>query len=472
VTRVLLIGLDCLVPDVLDPPAAELMPTLSALGARGISGVLQSTLPPITVPAWTSMLTGRDPGELGLYGFRNRHSVAYGDFMRSTSTAVRRPRIWDRLTAAGRASIVVGVPQTSPPPAINGVLISGFEGPVADGAPYTFPPELAGELPDVVGGPYLFDVPNFRRTDLAEVAAQVETMTKRRFHLMRHLLRSREWDFAMLHEIGPDRMHHCFWQFHDHAHPHHDPGSPFRNAIARYYRQLDAELAALLADIGSDVAVLVASDHGACAMQGGVAVNDVLRQAGLLVLHREPTEVEPLDPAAVDWSRTVAWAEGGYYARIFLNLRGRELDGVVALEDRAPVITRIRALFERLDISDGRVLVNYVAEPRELYRSVRGLAPDLMIFFAEESWRSLGTVGHTTRVEVGNDTGADGANHSRNGMFALHAPGRSAPQRRTASILDVTPTLLDLLGLPADPDLTGASMLASPVPAAAGICAP
>jgi predicted AlkP superfamily phosphohydrolase/phosphomutase len=101
VPQTLMIGLDCLVPDVLDGPARELMPTVAAVADAGTGGVLRSTLPPITVPAWTSMLTGRDPGELGIYGFRNRRSYRYGELSRANGTVVRAPRIWDRVGAAG-----------------------------------------------------------------------------------------------------------------------------------------------------------------------------------------------------------------------------------------------------------------------------------------------------------------------------------------------------------------------------------
>jgi predicted AlkP superfamily phosphohydrolase/phosphomutase len=459
VTRVLTIGLDCLPASILEAPLSATMPTVARLAREGLSGRLESTLPPITVPAWTSMMSGRDPGELGLYGFRNRRSYHYDDMVYASSQTVRYPRIWDYLTRAGEPSIVVGMPQTSPPPPIKGVLVCGFEGPLGDGQ-YTHPPHLRERVEDTVGD-YLFDVPEFRLAALDDVIATTYLMTERRFRLARRLLAEEPWRFAAVHEIGPDRMHHCFWRFHDPLHLRHEPTSPYRHAIVDYYRYLDGEVAELLDAVGDDTSVLVASDHGAVAMHGGIRVNEILRQAGLLTLHEEPTGDTPFTPDLVDWSRTSAWAAGGYYARVFLNLAGREHEGVVLPAERRGVTARIVQLLSTIALDDGRVLRNRVHEPRELYARVRGLPPDLLVFFENESWRSVSGVGGGARHVTANDTGADDANHSRAGMYTLRASGGEPGRRRDASILDIAPTLLGLLGHPPERGLTGTDLLAA-----------
>ncbi|MEH1015940.1 alkaline phosphatase family protein [Micromonospora sp. CPCC 206060] len=443
---------------MLQPPMDALMPTVAAVARDGVGGVLRSTLPPITVPAWTSMLTGRDPGELGVYGFRNRRSYGYDDLVMATSEGVRFPRLWDRLTRAGRPSVVVGVPQTSPPPAVDGVLVCGFEGPVAGGGTFTHPPEFADEVANVVGE-YLFDVPEFRSAGLDDVLATAYRMTERRFTLMRHLVTTRDWDLAMIHEIGPDRMHHCFWRYHDPLHPGHQPDSPYRTAISDYYRFLDERVAELIEAVGPDTAVLVASDHGATAMHGGVCVNEILRAAGLLTLHSEPPGPMPLSRDMIDWSRTRVWGEGGYYARIFFNVADREPQGIVPRDQVSALTEQVRALLSRTDLGEPGVLHNQVYTPGELYRRVRGIPPDLLAFFGAEKWRAIGSVGFGQNWVKTNDTGVDEANHSRNGMFALRVPGQAPGAPTTASIMDVTPTVLELLGLAADPTLPGESLL-------------
>ena len=460
-TRCFVLGLDCLGPEVISPQSLAELPNLRRLVEEGLSGPLESTLPPITVPAWSSMMTGRDPGELGVYGFKNRRSYDYGDLLFATSGMVRFPRVWDFVGQAGGRSIVIGVPQTSPPPPIQGVLISGFEAEgadLADGAAFARPPEIAAEIREVVGD-YVFDVDDFRNVPRETVIAKAWRMTEQRCRLMEHLLATRPWDFAMLCEIAPDRLHHCFWSDHDPAHRRHDPASPHRNVIRDYYRYVDGWIGRLRERLPADTIFLVVSDHGARAMEGGVCVNEVLRQAGWLTLKEEPAEPMPLRPQQVDWSRTRAWGEGGYYARIFLNLAGREPQGTIPLERKDEARRELTGLLGTIALPDGPTLTNRVVWPEHAYRAVRGLAPDLIVLFADLAWRSLGTIGHGRLWLQGNDTGVDEANHAQDGLYVLHAPGGPAGQRR-ASILDITPTLLDLLGLEGPGDLSGESLLA------------
>lgn len=462
--RCFVFGLDCLGPEVISDESLAELPNLRRLVAGGLSGPLESTLPPITVPAWSSMTTGRDPGELGVYGFKNRRSYGYGDLLFATSGMVRFPRVWDFVGEAGGQSIVVGLPQTSPPPPIQGVLISGFESQGAsldDGAAFARPPEIAAEVRAVAGEDYLFDVDDFRNVPRQTVLDKAWKMTEQRGRLMEHLLATRPWDFALLCEIAPDRMHHCFWSDHDPRHRRHDPDSPFRSAIRDYYRFVDGWLGRLLEGLPADCAVLVVSDHGAKAMDGGVCINEVLRQAGWLTLLEEPAGPQPLRPAQVDWSRTRAWGEGGYYARIFLNIEGREPQGIVPFAQRDDARRELTALLSTLALPDGPTLKNRVVWPEHAYRVVRGLAPDLIVLFADLAWRSLGTLGHGRVWLQGNDTGVDEANHAQDGMYVLHGAGVPAGRLR-GSILDVTPTLLDLMGLQGPGDLTGKSLLGDP----------
>jgi predicted AlkP superfamily phosphohydrolase/phosphomutase len=448
---------------VISPESLADLPHLRRLVEEGLAGPLESTLPPITVPAWSSMMSGRDPGELGVYGFRNRRSYAYGDLLFATSGMVRFPRVWDFVGVAGGHSIVVGVPQTSPPPPIRGVLVSGFEAQGADlhdGSAFARPAELATELRAVAGEDYLFDVEDFRNIPREAVLERAYRMTDQRFRLMEHLLATRPWDFAMLCEIAPDRLHHCFWSDHDPRHRRHEPGSPFRTAIRDYYRHVDAWIGRLRELLPPGCPLLVVSDHGAKAMDGGVCINEVLRREGWLVLREEPDGPTPLRPAQVDWSRTRAWGDGGYYARIFLNIEGREPEGIVPFERRDEARRELAALLETLALPGGPTLRNQVIWPERAYRVVRGLAPDLIVLFADLSWRSLGTLGHGSLWLQGNDTGVDEANHAQDGLFVLQGAG-AAPGWRRASILEIAPTLLDLLGLEAPADLTGRSLLSS-----------
>ncbi len=170
----------------------------------------------------------------------------------------------------------------------------------------------------------------------------IHTMTERRFALARHLRDTRPWDFFMLVEMGPDRLHHALWRFYDPNHPDYVPGTPLEAAFRDYYRYLDSEVGSLIEGLGDDTAVMVVSDHGAQAMYGGIQINEWLMREGYLTLVDPPSEQTPIGRCTIDWPRTRVWADGGYYSRIFLNVKEREPDGV----DRAG---RLRAAPRRAD---------------------------------------------------------------------------------------------------------------------------
>jgi len=455
--KLLIVGLDCLGSDILEPPRLARLPNLAACIERGVSGPLESTMPPITIPAWTSMMTGRDPGELGIYGFRNRASYDYEDLFFAGS-AIRYPRIWDRVHEQGASSIVVGVPQTSPPPSFRGVCVSGFEAESLPSVPCCSPRD-ALDRAGIRRADYHFDVEDYRRVSRREVLTAIHGMTRRRFDLMRRLLRDNEWSFAMLCEIGSDRMHHCFWRHHDPAHPAWIPNSKFAGVIDEYYELLDVELGRLLDVAGPDCMVAIVSDHGVRAMQGGICVNEVLRRAGWLVLRENPATPRPLRARDVDWSATRAWAEGGYYARVMLNVEGREPEGIVPGAEISNTLHELSGLFADIALADGLSVAGKVHRPSDLYRSVRGHPPDLIVVFDDFSWRSIGTVGHDPIWMRGNDTGPDDANHSMHGVYVLCAPGAAPGHRQAASIYDIAPTACSLLGLPSPNRARGRSLV-------------
>lgn len=453
--RLLIIGLDCAEPALVERWRGDL-PHLSALMERGVSGRLESCVPAITVPAWSCMLSGRDPGELGIYGFRNRADRGYGSLVVADGRAVRSPRLWDYLGDAGWRVAVIGVPGTYPPPAANGVAVSCFLAPSIAGA-YTHPPELARRIAEWLERPYLLDVPDFRSADKTRILADIYTLCDQRFTLAQRLLVEEHPDLLMLVDMGTDRVHHAFWKHMDPAHPDFVPDSPFQNAIFDYYRHVDRRIGELLAACDAATAVLVVSDHGARPLMGGFRLNQWLLEQGYLVLREQPVTPVALDRAAVDWARTRAWGAGGYYGRIFLNVRGREPEGCIAPADyeaeRATLATALTALAG----PDGAPLGNRVFTPQQLYRKVRGVAPDLLLYVGDLAWRAIGTVGGVGLFTRENDTGPDDANHAQHGLFIFCDPARPGAGRRLegVTVYDVLPTLLARYGITAPDDLRG-----------------
>ena len=390
-------------------------------------------------------MTGCDPGQLGIYGFHQREDHGYDSPRLVDSTDLRHDTVWDVLSRAGEPVIVVGVPPSYPPRRVNGCLVSCFLTP-STAHPHTYPARLAGEIAAAVGD-YTFDVADFRSDDRLRLLGEIRAMTRQHFALFRHLIDQHPWTFAMMVEIGPDRMHHAFWSCFDEAHHAHEAGGPHRHALRDYYRLVDDELGKLLATLDDDTAVMVISDHGAKRLHGGIAINEWLIDQGYLTLRSRPTEPTQLAMENVDWGRTRAWAAGGYCGRLLLNQRGRQPEGTVDRSERDELLTRLSHELAAIVDAQGRPMDTQVVRPEACYRECRNIPPDLIVAFGGLDYRAVGSVGHGRVHLKDNDTGPDGANHDRQGIFVARAPGL-APQQNVAGLrlIDCAGVMLGLLG--------------------------
>lgn len=458
--RLLVIGLDGSPPELLFGPLECAMPNLTALMRRGARAKLESADPPITIPAWPVMFTGVDPGTLGFYGFRHRTPGTYTETYVPNSSMLPVPTLWTILSETGRRVAVVGMPPGFPPPAVNGVYIADFLTPSGQ-ATITYPASLRAEIESKFG-PYRFDVV-FRAHERVKLLEDIIEMTRQRFAISEYLLEKERWDVFALHEIGTDRFHHAYWKYFDRNHPEFVPGNPFEHSAERYYAEVDAGIGRLVRAMGDDTIVLVVSDHGAMRMDGCFCVNQWLIDEGYMVLKKPVATPTPIERAEVDWSRTRAWGAGGYYARLFLNLKGRDPMGMLSAKDAAKLTAEILDRLRSLKTPEGKPLTVDARDPRRIYRETRGDAPDLMLYFDDLRWRSAGSIGHPSWFLKENDTGPDDAVHSRDGIFVVAVPGRpGGVELPRQSILDVTPTVLRLLGEPIPAHIQGRPISALP----------
>ena len=460
--RVAIIGLDCAVPSLLFDRLADEVPNLQKIFANGMYGDLASITPPITVPAWACAMTGKTPGQLGIYGFRNRKDTSYDGLSVATSLSVKEPTVWDKLGENGKRSLLIGVPPGYPPPKdFPGWRVACFLTPPS-AARWAFPQALETEIADELGGPgqYIFDIPNFRQQGPDFVMDQIFKMTERRFQVARRLIKNKPWDFFMMVEMGLDRLHHCFWQYYDPQHPLYVPGNKYETTFHDYYRFLDREIGSLLDVLPDDVVTIAMSDHGARPMMGGLCFNDWLIREGYLVLKEPISEVTPIAKAPIDWGRTTAWGDGGYYGRLFLNIRGREPMGIVEPSEyeivRDEMITKLEALLG----PDGLPMGTTIHKPQEVYTEVVGVAPDLIVYFGDLNWRSVGSIGNPSIYTFENDTGTDGANHDRTAFFSMmNLPGQPLGRVEGMNLVDVGPSILKLYDIEAPEGVVGRSFL-------------
>jgi predicted AlkP superfamily phosphohydrolase/phosphomutase len=419
--KLAIIGLDCATPQLVFDRFRDSLPNLARLMAEGAWGPLESSHPPITVPAWACMMSGYDPGQLGIYGFRNRKDHSYDGYAIASSQSLRHDRVWDVLSKTGRKVILLGVPLTYPVKPINGCVVADFLTPSTQ-SEYTYPRDLKSEIERVAGG-YVLDVEDFRTDDKAALLERIYEKTRKHFAVAKHLLTTKEWDFFMMVEMGVDRIHHGFWSFMDPTHRSYQKGNPFEHAIRDYYRYIDREVGQILDLLPPDAVVLVVSDHGAKRLDGGICFNEWLIQQGYLTVKEYPDRPTPLDKVQIDWARTKAWGDGGYYGRLFLNVKGREPQGVVDPGDYEQVRTELIEKIAAIQDPHGNPMGSKAYRPEELYREVRGVAPDLLVYFGDLFWRSVGSIGSKSVYTFENDTGPDGANHDWHGIFLLNRNG-------------------------------------------------
>ena len=453
--KVVVIGLDCASPELVFDRWLDKLPNIRKLVNSGIHGWIESSTPPITVPAWTTFVTSRNPGQLGFFGFRNRRDFSYTEMLIANSQAVREPTVWDILSDAGKKVGVLGVPQTYPPKPLNGFMVTSFLTPDVS-CQYTYPEELKSEIEGLVG-PYMLDCENFRTEDKKGLLDQVYRMTEQRFKLARHFLSTRDLDFFMMVEMGPDRIHHGFWKFFDESHRKYQFHPEYSSAIEQYYVYLDAQVGELLALVQDEAYVIVVSDHGVKRMDGCININDWFIKEGYLKLKSQPEGVARLRNVDVDWENTVAWGWGGYYSRVFLNVRGRERLGKIDPADYEKVRDEIAQRIMEIPDDKGNRMDTRVLKPQDIYTGEHvDEAPDLLAFFSDLSWRVTEDIGHDSVYGFETELGPDDAVHSQYGMFILSDGVTCKPTRVDGlRLVDGAPTILSLMGLSVPEDMEG-----------------
>ncbi|MBL7131945.1 MAG: alkaline phosphatase family protein [Candidatus Omnitrophica bacterium] len=448
--KVLVIGLDAAPPELVFGKFKDRLPNINLMLENGLYGRLRSTDPPITIPAWLSMFTGKGPERLGLYGFRHRRGFSYTEFLIANSNSCKEKTVWDIVSDIGKKVCIIGVPPSYPPKAVNGHLVSCFITPDTN-CNYTYPASLKKEIEDLVGE-YMVDVV-FRTEERDRLREQLFEMTQKRFKVIKYLLREKPWELFIFVEIGVDRVQHAFWKYWDKEHHLYQEGNKYESVIFDYYKYLDDEIGDLLNIVGKDTVVLVVSDHGVKRMKGAFCINEWLTQEGYLKINRFPDKVMPLDKADVDWPKSTAWGWGGYPARIFLNLRGREKEGLIEPANFAGKRDEIAEKIKAVRAPNGEKMETEVLFSKDIYDSAQA---DMVIYLDNLNFRSAGTVGHHSLFLKENDTGPDDAVHAKDGIFILFDPmSKQRGERRNLKIVDVAPTILDRLGKEIPEDMEG-----------------
>jgi predicted AlkP superfamily phosphohydrolase/phosphomutase len=328
-TKVAVLGLDG-VPYGLLKEFLEsgVMPRLAERTAGGSLRMMASTIPPISSTAWSSFMTGEEPGRHGIFGFTD---LVPGEMtLRLPSfDDILCPTIWRDLPT--KRTIVVNLPFTYPARPLNGTLISGFVAPLFDRAVY---PESL--IPRLKSTGYRIDVDAARgRTEPKGLIEDLFSTLNVRFEVMLNLVRTQPWDLFIGVVTGTDRLHHFFFDAaFDGSHAFHDD-------FIAYYRRADALMGELFDGLGSETRLIVLSDHGFTRLKTQVYVNAILNRLGYL----EFTTSAPEGPEHVS-PRSQAFAlEPG---RIYINSRSRFRTGILGPAAEEEVLYRLKHDLEAL----------------------------------------------------------------------------------------------------------------------------
>jgi predicted AlkP superfamily phosphohydrolase/phosphomutase len=192
-------------------------------------------------------------------------------------------------------------------------------------------------------------------------------------------------------------------------------------------------------------------------MEGCININDWMIQEGYLKIAGKPDKTVRLQNAGVDWTRTRAWGLGGYYGRVFLNVKGREPQGIVDPADYEQLRNEISEKLIALKDDRGHYMDTRVLKPQEVFNGPYvNEAPDLFVYFGDLYWRSTEDIGHEGIYSFDTEVGPDDAVHDEYGIFILYDPSRKGGKRLSRmNLMDGAPTILDLMGIPIPGDMEG-----------------
>ncbi|HXG95462.1 MAG TPA: alkaline phosphatase family protein [Blastocatellia bacterium] len=502
--KVLFIGLDGSTFDVLDPlMKAGLMPRLKTFIDEGVRGWLETTIPPITPTAWVSWMTGKNPGKHGVFEFllRRRGSGKLPDMPVSSRARDGLP-FWDILAAHGKRGIVTNMPCTYPPVMANGLMVSDFLTPRGR-RDFTYPENLIEEIEKRFGPYQLYITEVYAPGKVDNILNQLFDELEYKTKVNRYLMEEYGWDVFATHYWGTDRFQHELWHLLDEQHPffnrkEHDAHI---NRIHEYWHAVDSTLGELFDAVGNETTVYLGSDHGFGPIKKFLCFNVWLLDEGLLVLKRDAmtrfkralfrmgltpdrayrsamklglahlrlsvgvTNRSKLMRVAnklmlsledVDWSRTVAFSKGNY-GQIFINLKGREENGIV--EPGAEYERVVREIIEKLralvDPATGQPLIGPIWRREDLYTGPHSdESPDIQFLPADMSNKPLGTLDLTSNKFITPVYGNSG-DHRMHGIMLGRGPEiRRGATIEGARIIDCAPTILHSFGveIPADMD--------------------
>jgi predicted AlkP superfamily phosphohydrolase/phosphomutase len=434
--RVMVIGFDGLEPGRVRRLAAQgRLPNFSKVIQEGIFTDLMTVLPPSSAPAWTSAVTGVNPGKHGIYGFlKEPSSDDNAPIVFNTSRQRGFQSVWEVLTAYGRTSCVLNIPLTSPADSLNGYMVAGFPHTSDDPRDKYFPAGLGSRLAD-------YDLDDIEtpeglgRED--RFIMRMDAMSSRLRAMGLELLDERDWDLYWIVFTFTDRHQHFFWKYIDPEHPMYDPvqARTYGGMIDGAYEKADAYLGEFMKRLGEDDLLIIMSDHGFGELHYTINARNFAY-------------------------RTVGTADNVLCSDFFGGVFKVEVTGRNADERYASIRDRlIENLGDLKDPERGVSLVDSIYRKEDIYSGpYLGKAPDVICL--ERSGYLFSRLPRTSDLRIldrgPNPLWTHTGYHRRNGSLGLYGPAVAAGTDIHARITDIAPIILAYLGVPAPDEVDGA----------------
>lgn len=473
--KVIVLGLDGATWDIILPFVKKgKLPAFKYLIENGICGHLESTIPPSSPSAWTSIFTGATPGKHGIFGFVKQKKNSY--FITPISSKDRKvDPVWKILSDNGKKVILLNIPFTYPPDKVNGIMTTGLGTP-SKKSDFTYPIDYKNEL--------LNKFPNYDvdfnedlillTSDIESVLSNIELITDEQIRLGKYLLKKEKWDLFALVLRASDVIQHYCWDNKD--------------AIFNFYQQADIFIKWLIDSMDDDTLLLICSDHGFSQVHTRVFINNWLEEVGLLKMNKKSNSLlskyvpsaeffqkvlvkfglknviwklkrsRLLEPmmhiipssklqhlSEIKWSETKAYFLDGLDGAINVNLKSREPEGIVTNEDYKKVKEQTIGEIMKLNDKNKNVLIE-ACDGKELYGNILSNTPDICLL-RNNGYRLMGGYNYSGKI-CEKELERNGE-HSKQGIFLAYGSGvKSGKAAEDAKVYDITPTILYILGLP------------------------
>lgn len=492
---VFVIGLDGATFDLLDPLMdAGVMPNLQHLIQAGSSGVLRSTVPPVTAPAWASFQTGTNPGKHGIVDFLRYQPGSYEPVL-VDARAIQGQTLWSILSAHQRRMCVMNVPLTYPPQPVLGYLISGFLTPSTD-VPFTYPRELREQLLAHVPGYVIAPAVDIVTSGTLPFVKALQHTVERRWQAARWLIEQGPWDLFMVHFQATDVLQHALWDCLDPTQPGFSAYSAAeRESVRQFYRTLDSIIGDLV-QRADGATVVVMSDHGFGPARRRVYLNRWLVNQGYMALRASElwtrtqagleNLVKTLDVLNlrrrwlprdfigqrgnlirqltqspwIEWARTRAFLfSGSTFGNLYVNRAGRDPLGMVTESEYERLRTTLIECFQMLvDPDMDQPVVEQTYRREEVFAGpMMAELPDLIVrpqggYLLETRFKGTSLFGPLPQGLTGLHR-LDGMCVFTGGAFVTQ------PQRPVVNLVDLAPTILYLLGIPVPDWMDGRALV-------------